>query len=174
MNEFPIYKQIHGQPFLRLYGKFSGKSAIVMKNTLKSYTIVSGPLYKIIPIDVKKGVYMIVYNDNIGSIYLKNHLKNTNTNRNLFARLLEKSLGLPFETLQLDAIIDFYWPIGTHYYEPLSHDFKNRIDFVKKSQHPMKGVLVVGEVVAMDQGWVEGALKSVDLVITKKWINEIC
>jgi hypothetical protein len=174
VNEFPIYKQIHGQPFLRLYGKFSGKSALLMKNTVKSLTIVSGPLYKIIPMDLKRNVYMIVYNDNAGSVFFKNHLKNTSTNRNLFARLLEKSLGLPFESLKLDAIIDFYWPIGTHYYEPLSSEYKNRIDFIKHAQHPVNGLVVVGEVVALNQGWVEGALDSVESVITKKWVHEPC
>ena len=174
VNEFPIYKQIHGQPFLRLYGKFSGKSALLMKNTVKTYTIVAGPLYKIIPMDLKRNVYMIVYNDNAGSVFLKNHLKNTTTNRKLFARLLEKSLGLPFDSLKLDAIIDFYWPIGTHYYEPLSSEYKNRIDFIKKAQNPINGVVVVGEVVALNQGWVEGALDSVELAITKKWVNTTC
>jgi hypothetical protein len=176
IDKFPIYKQIHGQPFLRLYGKFSGKSALLMKNTIKTYTIVSGPLYKIIPMNVKKGVYMIAYNDNAGSIFLKNHLKNTTANRKLFTRLLEKSLGLPFESLHLDAIIDFYWPIGTHYYEPLllSSEYKNRVDFIKKAQNPMNGVVVVGEVVALKQGWVEGALDSVEIEITKKWVNSTC
>ena len=80
---------------------------------------------------------------------------------------------LPFESLNLDAIIDFYWPIGTHYYEPLS-GYKNRIEFIRKAQNPMTGVVVVGEVVAFDQGWVEGALDSVELAVTKKWIREKC
>ena len=145
-----------------------------MKNTVKSLTIVSGPLYKIIPMDIKRNVYMIVYNDNAGSVFFKNNLKNTSTNRNLFARLLEKSIGLPFDSLKLDAIIDFYWPIGTHYYEPLSSEYKNRIDFIKHAQHPLNGVVVVGEVVALKQGWVEGALDSVESVITKKWVNGSC
>jgi hypothetical protein len=128
----------------------------------------------LIPMDVKKGVYMIVYNDNTGSVYLKNHLKNTTSNRKLFARLLEKSIGLPFDTLKLDAILDFYWPIGTHYYEPLSSEYKNRVEFIKKAQNPMNGIVVVGEVVALDQGWVEGALDSVEKGITKKWIHDTC
>jgi hypothetical protein len=145
-----------------------------MKNTVKTFTIVSGPLYKIIPIDLKRNVYMIVYNDNAGSIFFKNYLKNTTSNRNLFARILEKSLGLPFDSLKLDAIIDFYWPIGTHYYEPLSSEYKNRVDFIKKAQNPINGVVVVGEVVALKQGWVEGALDSVEMEITKKWVNTKC
>jgi hypothetical protein len=172
VNQFTIYKEIHGQPFLRVYGKFSGRSAYIMKNAVKSYTIVSGPLYKIIPIDTNKGVYMIAYNDNHGSIILKNNLKNTLENRKLFAKLLESALGLPNDSLKLDAIKDFYWNIGTHYYEPLSDNYKNRSDFIEKAQNPMKNIKVVGEVVAFDQGWVEGALESVELAVTKKWILE--
>lgn len=173
-NQFPIYKEIHGQPFLRVYGKFSGRSASIMKNVVKSYTVVSGPLYKIIPINVNKGVYMIAYNDNEGSIILKNNLKNTVENRMLFARLLESALGLSNESIKLDAIKDFYWNIGTHYYEPLSDKYKNRIEFIEKAQNPMKNIKVVGEVVALDQGWVEGALESVELAVTKKWVLEDC
>jgi hypothetical protein len=35
----------------------------------------------------------------------------------------------------------------------------------------MNGMLVVGEVVAANQGWTEGALESVTKVLTKHWLN---
>jgi len=35
----------------------------------------------------------------------------------------------------------------------------------------MKGMVVVGEMVSRDQGWVEGALESVDAVVTRDWVN---
>jgi monoamine oxidase len=35
----------------------------------------------------------------------------------------------------------------------------------------MKGMVVVGEMVSRDQGWVEGALESVDAVITRDWMG---
>jgi monoamine oxidase len=38
----------------------------------------------------------------------------------------------------------------------------------------MDGMLVVGEAVSTYQGWVEGALESVEDAVSKKWIANIC
>jgi hypothetical protein len=169
-----IYQQIHGQPFLRLYAKFDKKSAEIMKKMVPTYTIVPGPLQKILPMNAEKGVYMISYSDNSNALILKKYLENTSKNRELFCNLIEKSLGLPKDSLNIISIKDFYWPIGTHYYEPLPKNFKNRDDFVYKVQHPEKGMLIVGEVVSRYQGWVEGALESVKTVLSKQWIQTEC
>jgi len=170
-----IYNQIHGQTFLRLYGKFNKKSATIMQQYVPNYMIVPGPLQKIIPIDANKGVYMIAYSDNVNAILLKDHLKNTTENRKLYCDLIEKSIGIPSGSLVIIAIKDFYWPIGTHYYEPLhKSQFKNRNAFLKIAQHPEKGLLVVGEAVSRYQGWTEGALMSVEAVLNKKWIMNDC
>lgn len=173
-----LYQQIHGQPFLRLYGKFDKKSAAIMKKFVPNYTIVPGPLQKIIPMDANKGVYMIAYSDNNNALLLKKYLENTAENRNLYCDLIEKSIGIPSGSLHLVAIKDYYWPIGTHYYEPLrtanNAAIKNRNEFVKAVQHPEKGMLVVGEVVSRYQGWTEGALESVKAVLTKEWITRKC
>jgi hypothetical protein len=170
-----LYKQIHGQPFLRLYGKFDKKSTEIMQQYVPHYTIVPGPLQKIIPMNSEKGVYMIAYSDNANALVLKDHLKNTPENRSLYCELIEKSLGIPDGSLHLVAIKDFYWPIGTHYYDPLNKSqFKTRDQFLKEAQHPEKGMLVVGEAVSRYQGWVEGALESVEAVVTKKWITGEC
>jgi hypothetical protein len=171
-NKSSLYQQIHGQPFLRLYAKFDKKSSAIIKNYISSYTIVPGPLQKIIPMNPNKGVYMIAYSDNNNAVSLKDNLKNTPENRELFSELIEKSLGIN-EKIHIIAIKDYYWPIGTHYYEPLKK-FDNRDDFVYAAQHPENGMLVVGEAVSRYQGWVEGALKSVKAVLTKKWIETKC
>uniref|UniRef100_A0A6C0JET0 Amine oxidase domain-containing protein n=1 Tax=viral metagenome TaxID=1070528 RepID=A0A6C0JET0_9ZZZZ len=168
-----LYHQIHGQPFLRLYAKFDRKSSELLKKCISEYTIVPGALQKIIPINSDNGVYMIAYSDNENALLLKDRLKNTLTNRNLYEKLIEESLGIPKGSLKIIAIKDFYWPIGTHYYEPLQ-GLKTREDFVFKVQHPMDGMLVVGEAVSTYQGWVEGALESVEAVVDKNWINTIC
>lgn len=169
-----LYKQIHSQPFLRLYGKFNKQSTEIMKKYVPHYTIVPGPLQKIIPMNSNKGVYMIAYSDNDNALILKEHLENTAHNRKLYCQLIEQSLGIPNDSLTLIAIKDYYWPIGTHYYEPLSKQFSNRNQFLNEVQHPEKGILVVGEVVSTYQGWVEGALESVKKVLTKKWILDKC
>ena len=171
-NKNSLYQQIHGQPFLRLYAKFDKKSSDIIKNYVSNYTIVPGPLQKIIPMNSDKGIYMIAYSDNNNALILKDHLKNIKENRELFSELIEKSLGIN-EKLHINALKDYYWPIGTHYYEPL-RNFKNRDDFVYASQHPEKGLLVVGEAVSRYQGWCEGALESVEAVLDRKWIYENC
>jgi hypothetical protein len=172
---YDIYNYIEGQPFLRLYAKFTKKSAEIMKEYVKGFTFVPGPLQRIIPMDPINGVYMIAYNDNNNTLLLKNYLKNTKENKNFYEMLLESSLGIPKNSLHIIALKDFYWPIGTHYYKPLNKSiYKNRKEFIYKAQHPEKGMIVVGEAVSRYQGWVEGALESVQKVLNKKWINDEC
>jgi hypothetical protein len=169
-----LYNQVHSQTFLRMYGKFTKSSAEIMRQYAPNYTIVPGPLQKIIPMDKKKGVYMIAYSDNENAISLKDHLKNTPENRSMFCSMIEQSLGIPQGSLHLIAIKDFYWKVGTHYYSPLQKPFRSRDEFLDKIQHPQKGMLVVGEAVSRYQGWTEGALESVKTVLTKKWIKDVC
>ena len=158
----PIYREIEGQPFLRLYGKFSKKSLPILKEYIHGYTIVPGPLQKIIPMNEEKGVYMIAYNDNENAKLLFPLLENTRENRAFFCELIETSLNMK-ETIELLSIKPYYWHIGTHYYKPQ----KDRNAFIKRAQHPEKNIFVVGEVVSHDQGWTEGALDSIERV--KKW-----
>ena len=169
-----LYQQIHGQPFLRLYAKFNKESSEIIKKYVPNYTIVPGPLQKIIPMDPNKGVYMIAYSDNYSALLQKKFLENNIENRNLYCELLEKSLGIPTGQLKIIAIKDYYWPIGTHYYEPLKGDFENRTEYIYKAQHPENGMLIVGEVVSKDQGWTEGALESVNLVLNDHWVKNEC
>ena len=175
LPSYPIYNDIEGQPFLRLYAKFTKKSIPVLKEYVKGFTFVPGPLQRIIPMDPDNGVYMIAYNDNNNTIALKKYLQNTRENRELYEILLEKSLGMPENSMNIIAIKDYYWPIGTHYYKPLNKDLYNsREEFMDKAQHPEKGILVVGEAISRNQGWTEGALESVNAVLTKEWVKKEC
>ena len=176
LPKFPIYKQIHGYNFLRVYGKFTSQSSAIMRKYVPGYIIVPGPLQKIIPINSEKGVYMIAYSDNASADFFKERdlLENNEKNCTSFCSLISIALGMEkgdAEKLILIAIKDFYWPIGTHYCQPLNtNEYKNRREFMKVAQHPMHNMLVVGEVVSNDQGWVEGALDSVCKVVNKKWV----
>ncbi len=172
---YKIYEDIEGQTFLRLYAKFTKNSVPILKENIKGFTFLPGPLQKIVAVDPDNGVYMIAYNDNDNSKTLKNHLQNNKENRELYQTLLEKSLGIPNGSLHIIAIKDYYWPIGTHYYKPLNKElYSSREEFIDKAQHPEKGILVVGEVVSRNQGWTEGALESVKAVVTKKWVETRC
>lgn len=173
-NKYSIYQQIHGQPFLRLYAKFSKASIPIMRTYVPTITIVPGPLHKIVPYDSNEGIYMIAYTDNDGARELKDHITNSPANRDFFCRLVEISLGMREDTLKITSMLDFYWPIGTHYYGPLSDEYSTRNEFIRKAQHPMRGMLVVGEMISENQGWTEGALESVEKVVTKKWVTTHC
>lgn len=169
LPQIQLYKEIHGQPFLYIYAKFDKNSSKIMKQIVSTYTIVNSPLQKMIPFS--DSVYMIAYADNKNADLLSSHKTNTANNRTFFARHVERALGLIHNSLNIIAIKDFYWPIGTHYYEPLDDKYKSREDFIRQAQNPMLSMLVVGEAVSRRQGWTEGALESVKNVLNKRWIN---
>jgi len=169
----PIYNDIKGQTFLRVYGKFSNKSIDIMCKNVRVSTTVKTRIQKIIPINAEKGVYMISYCDNKNAIYYKNHLKNNDKTRIFWVNEIQKALGLKIEDnkLKLISIKAFYWKIGTHYYKPLNPIYKTRNNFINMAQHPLKNILVVGEMISRKQGWTEGALETVEKVVTHKWID---
>jgi hypothetical protein len=150
------YKSVEGQPFLRLYGKFEKESAEIMAREVPKMTIVPGPLKKMIPMG--QGVYMIGYTDNEMAERLKDKLKNTEMNREFMCRLIEKSLGIRKNMLKMKAMRDYYWPVGTHYYKP-------EIEKYNSLSNPEPNIYVVGEMVSKKQGWVEGALESVETIL---------
>jgi len=176
LPKMKIYKLIHGQPFLYIYAKFDKKSSDIMSRIVPVYTIVTGFLQKLIPFS--KSVYMIAYSDNKNAEILQKYKENTPKNRDFFEKLLEETFGLKTDTLKIIAIKDYYWTIGTHYFEPLNfykykykYKYKTREEFINKAQHPEPGMLVVGEAISRRQGWTEGALESVHAVLNNKWIN---
>jgi hypothetical protein len=146
-----IYKQIHGQPFLRVYGKFNKASNLIIKEIVNKYTIVDSPLQKIIPINIENGIYMIAYCDNENAKKFKHNTLNNSSNRELFANEVKKALNIKTE-IKLIGIRCYYWNIGTHYNSPIT-DYKNRDEFVKKARNPEENIYIVGEVVSKNQGW---------------------
>jgi hypothetical protein len=168
----PVYQKIHGQPFLYVYAKFNKESAALLKTMVPTYTIVEPPLQKIIPMDPDRGVYMIAYSDNDNAIRLKPYLDETReSNKRYFERQLERALSLHLslsseQKLHIIALTSYYWKSGTHFFEPLdTKKYKNLRQMLDLAQHPMPGIVVVGEAVSAHQGWVEGALESVLRVI---------
>lgn len=156
-----IYKNIYGQSFIRIYGKFSKKSISILKKSINNSIIVGYPLYKITSIDEDKGIYMIAYADNKAADVLYTY-KNNKTG---LCRIIENLLELPILSLHLLKIKLFYWKIGTHYYGPLLKKYESRKEFIKQCQNPFPNIYVVGEMISTNQGWTEGALESVDNII---------
>jgi hypothetical protein len=138
-----------------MYAAFSGVSAKTMQTAIKGVTVVGGPLQKIIA--MSDSVYMIAYSDNEHARTMLAMAKD----KDGVTRLLERSLGLPPHALSIDALESFFIPAGTHYNDP---GLPARTA-PKALQNPEPNVYVVGEAVSQHQGWVEGALESVDSVL---------
>ena len=161
------YKEIKGQPFFRVYVKFIDNDINIIKNIIKNITIVGFPLQKILPIDPSKGIYMIAYSDNESAKILHKIMKNKTKSE--FHIYLEKMISnIINHDVKIEDSISYYWSVGTHYNKPLSDKYKDRYDFIEHAQRPLgmdRNVYVVGEVVALHQGWCEGALESVENII---------
>lgn len=160
-----IYQDIKGQSFIRIYGHFDKPSAEIMKTVVPYTMVVPGPFHKIIPMSAEAGVYMIAYSDNSAADAINKYAENNEKNRNVLCRLVERSVGIAPGSLKLDDIKTYYWQVGTHYYLPLKPKYKNREEFIRIAQHPHPDIMVVGEMVSTNQGWVEGALESVVAVL---------
>jgi glycine/D-amino acid oxidase-like deaminating enzyme len=154
-----LYGGIRGQSFVRVYATFDPAGSKIMASAVKTLTIVPRPLKKIVPIDPQKGLYMIAYSDNADA----DRVRRVMHKKGVLSEMLQKALGLD-QKLRILRLRSHYWPVGTHAYLPLSPKFSSRTEFIKKAQRPERGVYVVGELVSRQQGWTEGALRSVDSV----------
>jgi hypothetical protein len=163
LRKEPMYKCIHAQPFFRLYASFSGASAEVMGSAVQGVTIVGSPLQKMIP--MSDTVYMVAYCDNEDALFMRHVVMTTpgSSIRSTIARFIEQGLGLRRKCLRVDALHEMFFESGTHYNAPaLYNEYKHKLSVL---QHPVPRVFVVGEAVSTHQGWVEGALESVDAVL---------
>lgn len=189
--KLPLYKQIKSQSFIRIYAKINTNYIDIMKEKVPTTLVVSSLLYKIIPINPNKGIYMIAYSDNKSADKLNREIDN----KSYIETLLAKSINVSNSTIKIDKLKHYYWKEGTHYFLPykhmhivsckteklelsnknkllcktkskikiLNHNFK--LNFIKKAQNPKENVYVVGECISTDQGWVEGAISSVNNII---------
>ena len=151
LPRMPVFHGIQSQPFLRIYAKIQSKSVLP-----SSYTLVPGPLQKVIPVNPEQGIYMIAYTDNQHALELRKKTKAE------LEKVFFEATGSP---VKIRRVFSRFWEEGTHYYTPLPASYKTRTAFVKDAQHPAQCILVIGEAVAARyQGWTEGALESVESI----------
>ena len=168
-----IYNEIHMQPFIRMYGVFNSKGTTILKKYITGRTLVSSPLQTITPID--QGLYMIAYADNTNAEVLSHYLIDNIDNTHILENIITKSLSCPDLKGTLIKLTGYYTYPGTHYYicnsqsvgqNVLEDSYENRKKFLHTAQRPFPNIWVVGEAVSLRQGWVEGALLSVEAVIS--------
>jgi len=117
----------------------------------------------IIPIDVKRGLIMISYSDNLyakfwNKVNMKNRLKKTimdNLNR------LFPDIDIPEPTY----LRSHFWKEGCHFYKPGSDSIKISREMIKPFKS--KELYICGETYSLNQAWVEGALVTAGKVYDK-------
>ena len=171
-----ITRELRPQSFLRAYARVDRSASAEFQKAIKTYTVVPGPLQKIIPIDVEEGVYMVAYSDNESAdlLYRMGFGRTKSTcNQRLkqrMCRLICRSLGLRENVdihsslLRITDLVVFYWRGGTHYYRPSAsaESGVSRDLFLRRTLFPESHVTVLGEGFSRDQGWTEGALQRVE------------
>jgi hypothetical protein len=136
--------KIKSQPFSRTYIKTKEPLGIPENGVFNCVSLIQ----KIIPLG--DNIYML-YNDNLGAKWLKTASKKDIKKELIYE--LEHYLKRTVNNLSILDIEKIYWEHGTHYYALYPNDM-NLI--------PYKGVYIVGEAYSSNQGWVEGALETVE------------
>jgi protoporphyrinogen oxidase len=149
-----IYDSIRCQSFVRLYVK--------LNEPLKDYSgfiVTEKPFQKIIEMNREKCIYMISYSDNkIADNWVT--IKNKD-------EVVEKNIKKIFvQDVKVEKCKFIYWKCGTHYFTPLDKKYKNRKQFLKIAQNPVENIYCVGEAFSRNQGWCEGALESVEKILS--------
>ena len=150
-------KYVGSIPFSRIYSYHRKGHNFISKNT-GSFNIMfnKNRLHKIITYNDK--ILMASYTNGENSDFWK-RIKSKSKMLNMVETELKKIIPT---TNKVNDIIFKYWKEGVHYYRPLKSLRLNSL--IKKLQMPIKNFYVVGEMLSNGQGWVDGAIESVDKV----------
>lgn len=64
-------------------------------------------------------------------------------------------------TFSLDDLVIYAHRDATHYYTPLPEPYTTRQEFIHDAVHIDRGFTMIGEAVALNQGWTNSALGTV-------------
>jgi len=154
---FDYNKYIGNNSYLRIYTFHKNGHKFNNKGGSMNIIVSDNPIQKIITIT--DNILMSSYSDTYYAKYWnKMYYK---LSKNDFYKLLLNWLRLIDGNItDIDDMYFIYWEQGVHYYKPLGNI--NIHSIIKKLQNPCDNVYVVGEMVSLRHGWVDGALGSVD------------
>lgn len=145
-----VFPKIFTIPFMKIY-TFHKQSPV------KEPTVVANQLKKIIPIS--ENVLWSTYNDTDDTEQLRKLLESSNGRQ---TKVIEDKLEEFFNMSDENAVKDMmvqYWKEGTHGYEPGAEILEKQF-WYPSDRYP--GLTGVGEAFSKSQGWIEGALHSVE------------
>lgn len=154
-----IYKTIENNNFMRLYVKLDPFLSKEFMDNITTFTFLEPPIQKIIPIDNKEGIYMLSYSDNKSAVWV------SNASIKRIEQTVKQYTGYD---IKITDHKKFFWKNGTHYYTALNRRiWEDRDHYLSYIQNPEKNLYVIGEAYSKNQGWVQGALESVDKIVYK-------
>jgi monoamine oxidase len=164
LESIPFFKPIKSitrtigcKTLCRIYAQFD-KRNIWFKHVPKSTT--NNQLRYVIPIDRDKGLIMISYTDGKYARYWKDKDETAMIKR-LKAYIYQT---FDFEIASPIYTKKCYWPLGTAYWKPNVKSY----EVARKMIQPMDCPLYIcGENYSTNQGWIEGALETSDVVLHK-------
>ena len=147
----PDFSQYIGSvPFCRVYAYY--KDGYDMKD---DYVMVDGPIDKIIKIN--KNVLMASYADGDNAFFWADVKKLPMPERRRIVRDELKKVGYAFGLP--DDVFSSFFKDGDHFVRPYKGSFDKLLDKLSK---PVKGVTIIGEMLSKKNGYVDGALMSVE------------
>lgn len=154
LEDKKIFTGIKSTPFVRMYTYHD-------EHNLENHIINNSVLHRMIKIN--KNIIMSAYSDSCNAVNLKkiydesnNFLVSLNTLIQSFIKDKDKYMISPVKTN--DDYVLCYWKHGIHYYTPKYNNQKAYIDG--------EFFIACGEWTSHRQGWVEGAIQSVNSVFT--------
>lgn len=147
----PDFSQYIGSvPFCRVYAYY--KDGYDMKD---DYVMVDGPVDKIMKIN--KNVLMASYADDDNALFWADVKKLPMPERRRIVRDELKKVGYAFGLP--DDVFSSFFKDGDHFVRPYKGSFDKLLDKLSK---PVNGVTIIGEMLSKRQGYVDGALSSVE------------
>jgi hypothetical protein len=131
-----------------------------LSDKIGHYNLVPNELQKIIKITDK--ILMASYSDNKEAKYWKkvSLLDKKSQIKKVENKLQDLNIGID----KVDDVEIGYWNEGVHYYKPFGSLKFSQL--LKKLSKPSKNVFVIGEIISKKQGYVEGAIESVNRTIS--------
>jgi hypothetical protein len=157
----PLLKQLATSPLLRIYAKYPpNKSGTIWFEDVPK-TVTSNPLRYVIPINPKTGLIMISYTDGDDTKYWKDmddKALQTAIIKHTHELFPEKSIPKP------SYLQKHYWGGGCTYWLPGTYDVK---EASREAMNPSNNLYVVGESISIQQAWIEGALESAEIFLSR-------
>jgi len=156
INIIDFTKYIGSVPFVRIYTYHKNGH----KLNIDKYNIVGGLLHKII---IESNTVLTMVETDNGRT--NEWLKILNNKNEIIKKIKYEYKKIFKKIIQINDIKIIYWKDGVHYYKPGNYNLKNIINSLS---NPYKNLFVCGEMCGLKQGWVEGAIDSVNRFYKKQ------